>query len=162
MIKQYLGIFLFLFSLHFSATAQEHQKLDGVWRFRLDEKNVGLAQGWQKQDLDKRITIPGTTDQARYGEKTTGSDFGILTRAYKYYGPSWYQMDFVVPANWKDKRLYLNLERVMDTKEMEIGFREITASKSKITVYGKPVFFRGNLDCVHFPLKGYPAVLLQN
>lgn len=337
MIKQCLGIFLFLFSLHFSAIAQEHQKLDGVWRFRLDEKNVGLAQGWQKQDLDKLITIPGTTDQAKYGEKTTGSDFGILTRVYKYYGPAWYQMDFVVPANWKDKRLYLNLERVMweskvfiddkeiatydalssahlhdlgyispgkhrltvrvnndmihnigdkghvyteytqsiwngmvgkveliaknatrfqnpqiftkispkklqikdtlvneggksrnislsiilsdrktkdkvfetkknidlrgvrqvldieeqmpdlvklwddmnpnlytlsiqvldkkgnllDRKEMEIGFREITVSKSKITVNGKPVFFRGNLDCVHFPLTGYPAMHVE-
>jgi hypothetical protein len=40
---------------------------------------------------------------------------------------------------------------------METGFRQVSAAKSKILINGKPVFLRGNLDCVHFPLTGYPS-----
>lgn len=47
---------------------------------------------------------------------------------------------------------------ILDQRQVEVGFREITASKSKIMINGKPVFLRGNLDCVHFPLTGYPAM----
>lgn len=51
---------------------------------------------------------------------------------------------------------------VRDTKSMEIGFREVTASKSKVVVNGREVFLRGNLDCVHFPLTGYPSCKVED
>ncbi|KUJ59157.1 hypothetical protein AR687_24525 [Flavobacteriaceae bacterium CRH] len=41
------------------------------------------------------------------------------------------------------------------------GFRTVTASLSKILINKFPVFMRGNLDCVHFPLTGYPSCDLK-
>jgi beta-galactosidase len=39
----------------------------------------------------------------------------------------------------------------------DFGFRSISHSASKILINNAPVFMRGNLDCVHFPLTGYPS-----
>ncbi len=42
-------------------------------------------------------------------------------------------------------------------KETEFGYLEIGHNGTQITINDKPVFLRGNLDCVHFPLTGYPS-----
>lgn len=44
-----------------------------------------------------------------------------------------------------------------NTQSTNFGFRSVTASASKILINKAPVFMRGNLDCVHFPLTGYPS-----
>jgi len=103
--------FFLIISIHLFA--QNKQNLDGSWRFSLDEENRGLVEKWFDKNLTQTIRLPGTTDEAKFGIKTVGSDFGILTRAFKYYGPAWYQRDFMIPKDWKDKQLFLNLERVM-------------------------------------------------
>ena len=41
--------------------------------------------------------------------------------------------------------------------EVDFGFRNISRNTSKILINDAPVFMRGNLDCVHFPLTGYPS-----
>ncbi len=114
MIKKIFSILSALFLwLSISISAQEFIPLDGIWRFSLDSENAGLSGNWQNMQLKGNIRLPGTTDEASYGEKTSGSDFGILTRAYKHYGPAWYQRDIDIPAQWKDKRVFLEMERVM-------------------------------------------------
>lgn len=96
-----------------NALAQQQISLAGKWRFALDADSLGYKQNWSNRTLDKEITLPGTTDQAHYGTKTTGSDYGILTRAYKYIGPAWYQKDITIPENWKGQNTTLFLERVL-------------------------------------------------
>lgn len=337
-MKRLLIVILFFCQSILFVHAQERMSLEGLWQFSLDENNVGIAEKWYTKKLTSKIALPGTTDEAKYGQKTSGSDFGILTREYKYYGPAWYQTEIHIPADWKNKRVFLHLERVMweskvylnnvemstydalssahmhdlghltpgvhkltirvnnemihnigdkghvyteytqsiwngivgeielvakdpvrlgnpqvytkispkvlqikdtlineggkkrkvnvhfrlsdlktndlvytvtkplvfqdsqhvlnveekmpdavklwddthpnmykldiviadhknnktiDRKTIEVGFREVTATKSKILVNGKPVFLRGNLDCVHFPLTGYPAMNVE-
>ena len=332
-------IFFLLANLYVSAFAQiqNSQSLSGTWQFRLDPEDKGLKENWQGTSFTDHITLPGTTDEAQYGEKTTGSDFGILTRAYKYYGPAWYSKEIEIPSEWNGKHIRMELERVLwesrvfvdgkevsvqdalstphyhdlgylspgkhrltiridndliynigdkghvyteytqsiwngavgrlqlkaveavhfsnpqlftkvspctlqvtdtimntsakkvdariswqlseresgavvftrtteqllqkganvldfqatmptdiklwndvtphlyqlkvtvqdkkkiyDTREIEFGFREVTSSKSKILINGKPVFLRGNLDCVHFPLTGYPSCKVED
>lgn len=44
-----------------------------------------------------------------------------------------------------------------DVKRVSFGFRSVTTSRSKILINQRPVFMRGNLDCVHFPKTGYPS-----
>ena len=319
------------------AQIQNDQSLSGIWQFKLDPEDKGLKENWQGTSFTDHITLPGTTDEAHYGEKTSGSDFGILTRAYKYYGPAWYSREIEIPSEWNGKRIRMELERVLwesrvfvdgkevsvqdalstphyhdlgylspgkhrltirinndliynigdkghvyteytqsiwngavgrlqlkaveaihfsnpqvftkvspctlqvtdtimntsakkvdtriswqlteresgavvfsriteqllqkganvldfqaampagiklwndvtpnlyrlkvtvqdkkktyDTREIEFGFREVTSSKSKIQINGKPVFLRGNLDCVHFPLTGYPSCKVED
>ena len=45
----------------------------------------------------------------------------------------------------------------VEKRTITFGFRSITTSRSKILVNQRPVFMRGNLDCVHFPKTGYPS-----
>lgn len=47
--------------------------------------------------------------------------------------------------------------KAKQTEELTFGFRILESAKSKILVNGRPAFLRGNLDCVHFPLTGYPS-----
>jgi len=43
-----------------------------------------------------------------------------------------------------------------DHAESVFGFRQVSRIGQQIALNGRPVFMRGNLDCVHFPLTGYP------
>ncbi|MBN2296489.1 MAG: hypothetical protein JXM70_28940 [Pirellulales bacterium] len=107
---------LFLFASTSLANAATYDSpsiinLAGNWRFRLDPEKVGRAQKWFDTRLPKTIRLPGTTDLAGFGQKTTSPDFGHLSRLYKYIGPAWYQRDFNVPKSWNGKRITLSLER---------------------------------------------------
>ena len=43
-----------------------------------------------------------------------------------------------------------------DSKTMDFGFRDLKADSNGITINGRPVFFRGTLECAIFPKTGYP------
>ncbi|WP_316839863.1 sugar-binding domain-containing protein [Pedobacter gandavensis] len=92
---------------------QDHLSLAGTWNFKLDNANQGEKDKWFDKELDETIALPGTTDQAKKGTKTSGADYGILSRAYKYVGPAWYNRTIIIPATWKSKEISLLLERVM-------------------------------------------------
>ena len=49
-----------------------------------------------------------------------------------------------------------------DTYETEFGFYQVSHDGTKILINGKPIFLRGNLDCVHFPLTGYPSCNVED
>lgn len=51
----------------------------------------------------------------------------------------------------------LKAGRYADASDIEFGNCEVTHDGTKILINGQPVFLRGNLDCVHFPLTGYPS-----
>ena len=120
MIKKTLSWLLLTLFFSLTAAAQEEISLAGNWEFRLDQSDQGINEAWYKQPLGGSIALPGTTDEAKQGTKTVGSDFGILTRAYKYYGPAWYQCEIDIPKTWKKKHLYLELERVMWESQLYI------------------------------------------
>lgn len=48
-------------------------------------------------------------------------------------------------------------DKLYDTLTSTCGFRKISNKGNKLLINGKPVFMRGNLDCVHFPKTGYPS-----
>lgn len=60
--------------------------------------------------------------------------------------PHLYQLEITVAQGKQTQR-----------KTVEFGFRNISTSRSKILINNRPVFMRGNLDCLHFPLTGYPS-----
>lgn len=106
---------LFLQLFFFAGFAQSTRSISlaGEWNFSLDPQNVGEKESWQGKSFPDKIALPGTTDQAQYGEKTVGSDYGILTRAYKYVGPAWYQREVVIPKELGNKQFELFLDRVL-------------------------------------------------
>lgn len=106
--------------------AQDVQSLAGTWQFRLDPSDQGMTENWQERSFDQTIALPGTTDEAHYGEKTSGSDFGILTRAYKYYGPAWYSKEIDIPSEWQGKQIRMELERVLWESRVFVDGRELS------------------------------------
>ncbi len=49
-----------------------------------------------------------------------------------------------------------------DTEETEFGYLDIKHNGTNIVINNKPVFLRGNLDCVHFPLTGYASAKIED
>ena len=82
--------------------------LSGKWNFRLDPEDKGVAQQWFKSPLfTEEIEVPGTWQGQGFGNdaKETIWDFGFEVRSLKasYTGTGWYQRNFNVPSDWREK-----------------------------------------------------------
>ncbi len=87
--------------------------LSGSWEFQLDSLDKGIINKWYNTMLPDSILLPGSTDEAKKGFRTQGSDYGNLTREFSYIGPAWYRKKIIIPKNWKGKEIQLSLERVL-------------------------------------------------
>ena len=100
-----------------TAKGVEVQSLEGQWDFRLDGNKLGEKEAWWDQALTDKIRLPGTTDEAGFGEKTAGpvrvDRGGYLSRVNQYIGPAWYQRQIEIPQCWQGKSVDLFLERVL-------------------------------------------------
>ncbi|WP_341215226.1 glycoside hydrolase family 2 TIM barrel-domain containing protein, partial [uncultured Wocania sp.] len=96
-----IALFIVLVS---SIHAQNTIDLQGTWSVHLNQSN---------DDSKKPINLPSSLTEAGYGEKTEGSDFGILTQTHKYIGVAVYERDIDIPKKWKNKNIDVFLERVL-------------------------------------------------
>lgn len=113
--------------------------LAGEWRFQIDSLNVGIQQKWYNQNLNSKITLPGsmTTNgignyvnvntiwtgdildsayykKAEYAKYRTTENLKIpfwLTPVKYYKGVSWYQKTITVPQSFEGKEVVIFLER---------------------------------------------------
>jgi hypothetical protein len=88
--------------------------LNGIWNFKLDPMNVSIpVKGSQfTPKLPETIVLPGSTDQAGKGYKTQDMTSIRLTRMFEYSGAAWYEKENIfIPEHWKNKELYIFLER---------------------------------------------------
>jgi hypothetical protein len=56
----------------------------------------------------------------------------------------------------------VNTKKHEDFHETEFGYLEIAHNGTNVTINGSPIFLRGNIDCVHFPLTGYPSTNVED
>ncbi|MBJ6367137.1 sugar-binding domain-containing protein [Snuella sedimenti] len=56
----------------------------------------------------------------------------------------------------------LKTRKYRDVKDTEFGYVKISHDGTHVLVNNTPVFLRGNLDCVHFPLTGYPSANVED
>ena len=81
---------------------RQYIDLSGTWKLALGNDSI----------FNDIIQLPGTTDTNRKGTLNTNkSETTHLTRLYPYVGRAWYQRTVEIPASWKDKLIYLHLER---------------------------------------------------
>lgn len=129
--------FLVLMAISAGMMAQRQPlSLAGEWQVKLDPDSLGKAESYFERKFNSRIALPGTLDEAGYGTKTVGADYGILSRRHKYVGPAWYNREIIIPADWKDQEVVLHLERVM--------------WRSEVWVDGKPAGVQDGLGTPHY------------
>jgi len=89
--------------------------LQGQWSVRLDPENAGIDREWYAEPFEEGMTLPGTTDEAQLGERTTERPTERLSRRFEYEGAAWYRRTVTVPPGWADSRVSLCLERTRPT-----------------------------------------------
>ena len=77
---------------------REVKNLSGIWEFKFDEKDEGIANHWYEEPLQD--TIPMAVP-ASYNDLFTDAE------ARDYVGNVWYEKKFMIPYGWKGKRIVL-------------------------------------------------------
>ncbi len=80
-----------------------------------------------------KIFLPGSTDQAGYGQQTEGPEKGWLSRPAVFTGAVRFERTVTVPEAWRGKRVTLFLERVHWQSEVSVDGRGFGAQDSLTT-----------------------------
>ncbi len=107
------------------------------------------------KDLDNNKVI----DQIKVKEnlteginkKTVSIDLNGKLKKWTEFDPTTYVLNTTIKSG-----------KYNDKIDTEFGYLKISHSKHNILINDKPVFLRGNLDCVHFPLTGYPSTKIED
>lgn len=106
---------LYIIAVLFMATAGSAQEtqidLAGQWNFKL-----GGTEPPEPAAYAETVTLPGTTDENRKGKKNTNFTTSYLNRVYEYEGLAWYRKEIIIPEEWREKAVFLHLERTKLTK----------------------------------------------
>lgn len=98
-----------------SSAGSARMDLSGEWRFSTDPKDVGQGMGWQGEKFDdsawRLMKVPGNWE--KYGMNEVNQDW-MDKPLDNYSGCAWYRRTVNIPAEWKDKNIYLNLGRIND------------------------------------------------
>lgn len=113
----YVVVILLLRTLCFANNdSRQYINLEGIWNFELDRHEVGIKEQYWDKDLGEQISLPGTTDLNKKGDVNTNkTETDFLSRLFKYEGVAWYSKEVTIPAEWKNKRIFLFLERTRPT-----------------------------------------------
>lgn len=79
---------------------REVKDLSGIWKFKVDWKGKGFEEEWYRFPLRDTIPMP------------VPSSYNDVTQDPKvrdHIGTVWYEKEFVVPASWKDKRVFVRV-----------------------------------------------------
>jgi beta-glucuronidase len=71
--------------------------ISGIWRFRIDEHNIGRTECWQNG-------VPDTIDMA---VPASYNDVFTDKRQRDHCGDVWYETDVFVPKSWHDQDVYI-------------------------------------------------------
>ncbi len=135
MTIKFLFVFCLFIAAQFITKAQSALSLAGDWQIKLDPTNIGEKENWATKKFNEKIKLPGTTDEAGYGEKNIAVNEGFLSRPYKYVGAVWYSREINIPKHWQGKSINLLLERVI--------------WQSKVYLDGKPMGVKDALSVQH-------------
>jgi len=106
----------------------EQLSLRGQWSVRLDPADVGIDEEWYAETFGESMALPGTTDEARLGDRTTDRPTERLSRRFEYEGAVWYQRTVTIPPSWENRGTELFLERTRPTTlwvdRTRVGSRE--------------------------------------
>ena len=84
-------------------------KLPLFWKFRLDPENVGLKEKWYLPAAAKKWKefMPVNNAWERPYSHYSFPSKALRAKMKDYNGIGWYSTSFKVPADWKDRKVYL-------------------------------------------------------
>ena len=90
--------------------------LTGVWRFKGDWQENGLAEGWHQPDFDdsewRSLHVPGSWEDQ--GITTNNPRWPSTHPSDGYNGYAWYRHHFTVPAEWEHARVAFRSGEIHD------------------------------------------------
>jgi beta-glucuronidase len=99
----------------------EQISLNGLWSFRLDRQDVGLAENWQYPDVPETgwhpVTVPHT--------------WQIDPETTDYMGAGWYRRSFDAPTAWADRAVRVEFEAVFHTATVWLNGAEVSRHVGK-------------------------------
>jgi beta-glucuronidase len=99
---------------------REVNDLNGLWNFRADTKNAGLAKRWFAQPL---------TDTQPMAVPASYNDLTQDVSLRDHIGVVWYERTFFVPTSWKDKRVVIRVGAAAHTATLYVNGVELTTHK---------------------------------
>lgn len=98
-------------------TATRHAvSLDGLWKFRFDPESKGVAENWMN-GLKNTVNMPVPSS---FCDIFTDKD------SREYCGDFWYETEFIVPEEWKDRKIAVRFGSVTHKARVFINGTEVT------------------------------------
>ncbi len=144
--------------------------LSGNWQFRIDSLDRGEQEQWYNKTFSETVVLPGSMTSNQKGNeisvhtKWTGSivdsswffktqyerfrqpgniKVPFWLQPIKYYtGAAWYQKKITIPATWKEKEMFLSIERSHWETTVWIDGKKVGTQNSLST---QQVFYLGTL-----------------
>ena len=85
--------------------------LSGIWKFKLDSDKKGMECGFPLGGFEDTIRLPGSTAEAKKGERNMDYATGHLTEEYAFAGFAWFEKDIFIATDLDNHPLTLFLER---------------------------------------------------
>ncbi len=136
------------------------KKVGEEWSVRVE---VDLEGEVQSSQLSVRVIDPVTEETvARQGPMPLSEldPKGIELRCrppvheWSEFAPALYDLEVDLRERPPSR---ISIPTCLDHRVERFGFREIATEGNRLLLNGHPLFLRGNLDCVHFPLTGHPS-----
>jgi Glycosyl hydrolases family 2, sugar binding domain len=113
----------------------------------------------KKAKVQSHIVDPKTGKKwaTHFSQTTTETEFTAtipLDKNVTYwseFSPATYKLATIVQSDFG-----------VDTNITSFGLREFTAQNKNLHLNGNRIFIRGNLECIIFPLTGYPPMLVKD
>lgn len=104
--------------------------LDGLWEFRLDPKDEGLAGKWYQPNVPfpDKIRVPGNWQAQGFGPSREHL-------RHDYQGKAWYRRSVEVPADWAGKRTWVHLGGTANTADVYVNGTKVGFVEGFVTPY---------------------------
>ncbi len=103
-----------------------------------------------REEKSKRIVAKSCFEE-KSGKFRKRIAFDTPIHVWNEFNPFLYEIDIQVSD-----------EALLDQEVFTFGFCEVDRSQHHVLINGEPIFLRGNLDCIHFPLTGYPSTQVDD
>ncbi len=122
--------------------------LDGAWAFRFDPDDGGEKGGWFRPGVEfpNTVRVPGCWEAQGIGKPAEKVRHHAL-------GVGWYRRTFTVPADWKDRRVWLRIGGAHRSAKVWIDGKPVGEH------WGYPVAFQFDVTKLIAPARSHMLVI---